>query len=368
MRIARIIEYFPPHLGGMERHGLILSQEQVKLGHDVEVFIGVGEPSLFEKTFKASMQFLPLYSKARRFWFNFWAARQVKNNHGKHPYDIIHFHGDFIEAYFGGRLSKKLNIPAVLTIHAGLNKKLLKPENAGYFSGIKKIICVSKEIAGNLKSIGVPENKITVISSGIYLNEFNKKDGGIDATKNQYSKPIIISVGVLRINKGFDYLIGAFKKVLEKFNSTTFFIIGDGSEKTNLMKQAQEIGQIKFLGRQDHDKVIEYLKAADIFALASVSTEGDREGTPISIMEAMAAGLPIVATKVGGNPYLIKEGENGLLVEEKNSELLAKAMIKLIGDENLRQNMREKNIEEIKQKDWPLIAKQITDLYINDLK
>ena len=60
---------------------------------------------------------------------------------------------------------------------------------------------------------------------------------------------------------------------------------------------------------------------------------------------------------------MIKEGENGLLVEEKNSELLTEAMIKLIGDENLRQNMREKNIEDIKQKDWPLIAKKITDVY-----
>ena len=80
-------------------------------------------------------------------------------------------------------------------------------------------------------------------------------------------------------------------------------------------------------------------------------------------MEAMAAGLPVVATNVGGSPYLIKEEENGLLVEERNSEALAQVMIKLISDENLKQKMRNKNLEDIKEKDWPVIAKKITDAY-----
>ncbi|MDP2909864.1 MAG: glycosyltransferase family 4 protein [bacterium] len=120
---------------------------------------------------------------------------------------------------------------------------------------------------------------------------------------------------------------------------------------------------MNFLGKMNHDDVVIYLKAADIFVLASVSTSGDREGTPTSIMEAMAAGLSIITTKVGGNPYLIREGENGLLVEEKNSNELARAMIKLINDENLRQKMRDKNLEDVKQKDWPIIAQKITKLY-----
>lgn len=385
MRIARIIEYFSPHIGGMERHGLALSREQVKLGHEVEIFIGYDgsrddsrsdlEDSLRSdltdfKIYKAPLQFLPTYTKIRRFWFNFWAYNKIKKNHKKNPYNVIHLHGDFVEAYFGGKLSKKLNIPAVLTIHAGLNKRLLKPKNAKYFKNISKIICVSEEIANDLKSIDIPENKLAAISSGIYLAEFENVDNNkITAIQNQYSQgsdpweTIIISVGVLRANKGFDFLIGAFKEVLKKFNSATLLIIGDGSEKNILMKQAEGIGQIKFLGRQNHNKVIEYLKAAGIFALASISTEGDREGTSTSIMEAMAAGLPVITTRVGGNPYLIKEGENGLLVEEKKSELLAEAMLQLIDDKNLRQQISEKNLEDIKQKDWPTVAKKITDVY-----
>lgn len=373
MRIARIIEYFPPHIGGMERHGLILSQEQMKLGHQVDIFIGYGgNPRSDLKEFprsdlgiyKMPLQFLPIYSKIRRLWFNFWAMRQIIKRHKKNPYDIIHLHGDFIEACFGGKLSKKLGIPSIITIHAGLNKRLLKPKNAICFKNITKIICVSNEIANDLNSIGVPENKIVIISSGIYFIEFqNIDEGKIAALQNQYSKPIIISVGVLRPAKGFKYLLEAFGKIKEKFFRATLVIIGEGPDRAKLEKQTKNITNINFLGRQDHSKIVEYLKVADIFVLSSIYMEGDREGTPTSIMEAMAAGLPVIATNVGGNQQLIKDGENGFLIESENSEALAKAIEKIIRDSNLAKKMGEKNLEDIKQKDWPVITEKINEIY-----
>jgi glycosyltransferase involved in cell wall biosynthesis len=364
MRIARIIEYFPPHIGGMERHGLILTKEQIKLGHEVDIFIGYGDQKLLSSIYKMPIQFLSLYSRLRRIWFNTWAYFAVKKSHKNNPYNIIHFHGDFVEAFFGGKISKKINVPAILTIHAGLNKKFLKPKNAKYFKNISKIICVSQEIADDLKSVGVPSNKLTVISSGIYLSEFQKTDENkVGDLRNQYSKPIIISVGVLRPAKGFKYLIGAFKKIKEKFSEVTLIIIGDGPDKIELEKQSKNINGIYFLGRKDNSNVIEYLKSADIFVLAAISMVGDREGTSNSIMEAMAVGLPVVTTKVGGNPYLVKEGINGFLIEEKNSNELAEVVIKLIDNSEIREKMKIKNIEDIKQKDWPIITKLVIEVY-----
>lgn len=233
-----------------------------------------------------------------------------------------------------------------------------------YFKNITKIICVSEEISKDLESIGVTKDKIRIITSGIRLDEFKNVDKNkIIELRDKYTSPIIISVGVLRINKGFNHLISAFKEVLNKFSSATLLIIGDGPEKSNLKRQSENISNIHFLGRQEHDKVIEYLCASDIFVLASISTYNDREGTPSSIMEAMAAGLPVVTTKVGGNSFLVKDGINGFLAEEKNYDDLTDKIIKLISDEKLCERMKEKNLEDIKQKDWIVIAKKITEIY-----
>ena len=359
MRIARIIEYFPPHVGGMERHGLALTQEQIKLGHEVDVFIGHGDSK-----YKMPFQFLPLYSKARRFWFNLWSYFAVKKNHKKNNYNIIHLHGDFVEAFFGGKFAKKLNIPAVLTIHAGLIKKFLKPKNARYFSNISKIICVSDEIRQDLENIGIANSKLEVISSGVYLKDFeNKNQEEIKKISEKYSKPIIISVGNLRKSKGQIYLIKAVEKLKNDFNSATLLLIGDGPDKKYLEDQAKEIPGIYFLGRQEHDKIIKYLYASDIFVLPSINAPNDREGTSTVIMEAMAAGLPVITTKVGGNHILIKEGINGFLVESSNSLELAEAITKLINNREISQKMGTQNLEDIKQKDWPAITKLITQVY-----
>lgn len=368
MRIARIIEYFPPHIGGMERHGLILSQEQIRLGHDVDVFIGHGDDKPRSdlgdflrsdlRIYKMPFQFLPLYSKIRRIWFNFWACNKVEKIHQKNPFDIIHLHGDFVEAYFGSRLGKKIKIKTILTIHGGLNPAILNQKNAKIFNDLNHIICVSEEIKNDLISCGVNSKKLTVISSGIYLHEFLKPKPELEL-----SKPIIISVGILTKQKGFEYLLEAFREVKKSCPNASLLIVGDGPEKTLLQKNSQNINGVRFLGDLKHEKVVEFLLGSDIFVLSSISMSGYHEGTPTSLMEAMAAGLPIAATKSGGIPYLIRDNSNGLLVEEKNSEALARAITKLINDENLRQKMRDKNLEDAKEKDWPIIAKQITDVY-----
>ena len=269
-----------------------------------------------------------------------------------------------MEGYFGGKLSKKLGIPAVITIHAGLNKRLLKPKNAEYFKNIGKIICVSNEIAEDLKGINIQEGKIEIITSGVYLDEFkNINEDAVANLRDQYSEPIIISVGVLRVNKGFEYLVEAFKHIEMAFGSTTLLIIGDGPKKEALQKKARDFSGIYFLGRQEHDKIIEYLKAADIFVLASISTANDREGMPTSIMEAMAAGLPVVATKVGGSPDFIKDGINGFTVNQGNSLEISQAVLKILSDNEFSSKIRAQNLEDIKQKDWPIIAGKINEVY-----
>jgi len=358
MKIARIIEYFPPHTGGMERHGLILSEEQIKLGHEVDVFIGYGDEKLLPDIYKMPLQFLPFYSKTRRFWFNFWASKQIIRRHRKNPYNIVHLHGDFVEAYFGSRLSKKIGIPVVLTIHGGLNPKILNKNSAKIFNKLQRIICVSGEIKKSLAAIGVDSSKIFIVSSGVYLEEFKKAKTNIN-----YPKPIIVSVGALTKQKGFDYLVRAFEAV-RNLSKCSLLIIGSGLEESRLKKLAIDIDDIYFLGALPHERVVEILINSDIFVLASITMPGYYEGVPTSLMEAMAAGLPVVATSTGGIPELIKDGENGILVEEKNNGMLADAIMELIKNRDTAEKMSRQNLEDVAQKDWPLIARKITDLYL----
>ena len=181
--------------------------------------------------------------------------------------------------------------------------------------------------------------------------------------REQYPKPILISVGVLRISKGHKYLIEAYKQLKQKYVSLSPIIIGDGPEKSNLENQSKDLGQVYFLGRQNHGKIVEYLKASDIFILSSIDLPQDREGTPTSIMEAMAAGLPVIATRVGGVSSLVKEGVNGFLVNPGSSEELSQTIIKLIDNPDLASKMGAQNLEDIKQKDWQVIAKKIDEIY-----
>lgn len=366
MRIARIIEYFVPEPGGMERHALKLSEEQVKLGHEVDLYFSYGDKNLAKGITAHQFKIPAIFYKNKlgRILFNFLAKNQVIRNHHANPYSMVHLHGDFLEGWIGGILARKIKIPAILTIHAGLNKKLVKRQFSFFFDGLSHIICASQEIKNDLELMGVNLDKISVIPSGILLQEFNEaSQGDVSAIKDSYSRPIIISIGTLRINKGFNYLIEAFRKICESVPGASLLIIGNGPEEKHLKNQTKDLRNVYFLGALKHHEIVNYLKAGDIFVLASISTPSDREGTPTSIMEAMAAGLPIVATKVGGTSYLVKNGENGLVVGEKDTDALARAIIRLIGDQNLREKMSRQNTLDIKEQDWPSIVAKVINIY-----
>ena len=107
-----------------------------------------------------------------------------------------------------------------------------------------------------------------------------------------------------------------------------------------------------------NETVPEYMVASDVFVLPSLS-----EGFPTVILEAMASGIPIVATKVRGVPEIIKDGENGFLVEPRNSEEIAEKVLLLLNKDELRKRISEKNIEEVKRYHWESIAIRLEEVY-----
>ncbi|MDP3042799.1 MAG: glycosyltransferase [bacterium] len=210
-----------------------------------------------------------------------------------------------------------------------------------------KIICVSEHDRQTaLKEKIAPENKLITIHNGLPPINFLSRDEARQKLffqinnskfKIQNSKFIIGSIANLYKTKGLEYLIQAANIIKEKsliLNSKfLILIIGEGPERKNLkqlIKRYQLQNNIILAGRVGN--AAELLPAFDIYACPSV-----KEGLSYTIMEAMQAGLPIIATNAGGNPELIEDKKTGLLTETKNPQMLAEKIMQLINNSDLSQ-------------------------------
>lgn len=203
---------------------------------------------------------------------------------------------------------------------------------------LKRYITNSKNVADYLKTKGFPEEKLEVIYNGVEVDKYKslsverredlKKHLGIPLDS------IVIScVANLRPVKGHIFLIDALS-ALRELNFSAI-MIGDGTLRDSLIEYSIKKGlndKTKFLGQRFD--IPELLSITDIFVLSSLS-----EGMPLSIMEAMASGLPVVATNVGGVSELVIDGETGLLVPPRMPKLLAEKIRLLMNNEALRNTM-----------------------------
>lgn len=178
---------------------------------------------------------------------------------------------------------------------------------------------------------------------GIDLDKFQKKEPTRQEIRNKLgipeSKIILMSVGELTKRKNHMAAIEALAHLKEY--DILYMICGDGPLKAQLRAKAAELGvrdRLKLLGfRKD---IAELHKAADIFVFPSL-----QEGLPVAVMEAMASGLPVVASKIRGNEDLISNNQGGYLVKPKDSEQVAKAIEKMIQNPKKREKMEKRNLE-----------------------
>jgi glycosyltransferase involved in cell wall biosynthesis len=198
------------------------------------------------------------------------------------------------------------------------------------------IICEDNNLKSFLVSRGLDSEKITLIRNGIDLQSFHPGDP-IEAKKNLELKDdqhIMLSIGSLNKTKNHALLISTFAEIAASKNTWHLYIIGEGEEQQNLEKQIIDSKleqKITLLGLLDHNSISKWLKAADIFVLPS-----QKEGTPNVLLEAMACGLPVIASKVGGIPELIQDNTEGLLFESGSKHDLKEKLIRLIQDKQLQ--------------------------------
>ncbi|WP_424769045.1 glycosyltransferase [Paenibacillus sp. sgz302251] len=276
-----------------------------------------------------------------------------------------------IHARFGNagvrliEVKRRLRIPMVTSFH-GFDLPTKRNRRKAYhrklpvlFKVGEKFTVPSRDMKRQLIRWGCPRNKITIMYSGIDLNKFSY------VQREHKTKDImIISVGRLHSKKGFRYLLKAFKKVHDRYPTSRLIIVGDGNERKKIRRLISELklkNYVRLEGLVAHSQLSKLLSRADIFCLPSITTkDGNHEGIPNAIKEAMATGLPVVSTYHGGIPELVTDGLEGLLVAEKNVGMLAEKMRYLIENPYLREEMGKRGREKVENQFNS--AKQVSSL------
>lgn len=299
----------------------------------------------------------------------FFAARSLI---GKHNPDIVHAHWIIPQGLIGFVLKKIYKVPLIVTVHGSD----LFPLKNFLFKKIQKIILkncdictVNSEATKNEIAKRFPEfsDKLNIIPMGVDTKIFSKNDRIRNKFKQYRNKKIILFVGRLNEQKGVEYLIKALSIVKSKFPNALLLIIGEGKYKLELEKLVSSLklnGHVKFLGAFEHKKISDYYNLADVFVLPSVTGRIGTEGLGLVLLEAMACGTCVVATSSGGIKFIVKDNENGLLVEERNEIDMANKIIKVLSDKKLRDKLAENGRKYAKEKyDWGNIAKKFDKIY-----
>lgn len=267
---------------------------------------------------------------------------------------------ELIHARFGNAgihlvdVKRALNIPMITSFHGHdvpepsgkQNSYMKKLQKLFRYGDMFTVPCLYMKKL--LVNANCPESKVKVMYSGIDLSKFpyHSRD---DKTKGIR----ILAVGRLHKVKGFKYLIKAFKTVKLIHPSAELVIIGWGQERNRLkalIKKCGLKGSVQLKGFRKHDCVANELKKADIFCLPSITTkDGNHEGIPNAIKEAMATGLPVVSTYHAGIPELVTNEEEGFLVPEKSAAQLAQKIMLLIENPEIRIRMGRKGHEKVKR-------------------
>jgi L-malate glycosyltransferase len=353
MKVAHIISVFAA--GGAETFVRDLSQELQRIGIDCEIWsmrnaLRYSKNDLkameFEKSYttqvsKSNLKTCSIdmgrYPNPLRDFFEFKTL--VK----KSDVDIIHAHLFYGVLY---SVTAAPRIPLVFTHHSS---KVIGSffHRVWFKSGIRKYVAISHDSFSQLREqVGVEENKICTIFNGILLKHIDFKK---DRSFEKHPELSIIAVGRFWEQKNYPMMLHGLRIIIDRsiaegLKPPTLSIVGDGPLRSSLEDLVRHLGivkKVRFLGiRKD---VPELLFNSDIFAMTSLW-----EGMSISILEALAAGLPIVATKVGGNPEIIEDGVSGILVPKGDAEGFAEAVLSLLRDPAKRTRMSVAARERVK--------------------
>lgn len=344
MRIGMMADLYTPHISGVTNSINLTKGVLEKQGHEVFIFT-FGDLD-YEDEEKNVIRSSGVPVADTGITLGFRHTRQARRL--IQSMDIVHVHHPFISGQLALRYCKPYDIPIVFTNHSRydlmaqsyfpllpdqVGRTLLSTYMPGFCREIDLVIAPSRGIENILRDLGV-EVPIEVIPNGIDLSPYSIEIDvlGRDAFGIDEEDVLLINIGRLSPEKNLTFLMRAFAGVQAAYPETHLLLIGEGPERDNLKYLVAQMGLdsvVHFGGSVEYEQVPGYLALADVFVTASVT-----EVHPLSVIEALAAGLPVMGIDSPGVGDTIVSGENGLLSADDLAKYTAK-LARLVSDRGL---------------------------------
>jgi len=372
MRVVQLTQRFPPAIGGVESHVYHLAMGLTKADVSTEVFTTDLQRDTPFRRLNGDSLLLPF--PVRRFR----VTRLADVPHGlgivapsmalaalQATPDVFHAHSyGYFPTFAGGFAEFMRGIPLVVTPHsdpggATTSKRLFdRVVPPLTIKRACRVIALTSVEAESLVRLGVPSDRIRIIPNGVDLKEF----AGLPPRRPNGDTTELLFVGrCYPRQKGLEYLVKALP-FLRSRESIRLTIVGEDWGGVPMLRSlATALGverQIVFKGALPRDEVIQAYASADIFVLPSLF-----EPFGIVLLEAMAAGLPVVASSVGGIVDVVADGKTGLLIPPAKPSALAAGLEQLISDASLRARMAEEARRRVSAYSWDLIVPRIVEVY-----
>lgn len=372
MHVVQVTQRFPPALGGVESHVYHLATGLTQSGIGTEIFTTDLERDVpFKRLNGRDMQFpFPV----RRFH----ATKYADVPHGlgilaptmamallENPFDLIHAHAfGYFPMFAGGLAEMMRGVPLVVTPHSDVGDTSIAKRLLNWavppvtLRRAQRVIAVTSGEAVRLRQLGVAPERIRMIPNGVDLREFSPSR----APHSPRDQTSILFVGrCYPRQKGLEHLIRSLALLREPRNISLRIVGEDWGGVTQLRMLSKSLGveqQVQFAGRESRGELIRSYLSADVFVLPSLF-----EPFGIVLLEAMAAGLPVVASRVGGIPEIVEDGATGILVQPGDATALSLALETLISDPPLRQRMGQAGRRRAEKYSWEIIIPRIREVY-----
>jgi glycosyltransferase involved in cell wall biosynthesis len=383
MRILLVPNSYPPQLGGLEIAVANVAKELAAGGQDVTVVTTSASTRISEETGPGGIKVYRLPFSLPRLVLRAGRAKMVESVFRslqspllvplsllellrilrREKPQVVNLHYVAENAFFVLAAQLLFDFGLVVTLHGsdiecyGQRSRLARRLTQATLSRADRVLSNSAHVLAQAERI-VPgvKDKSAVVGNGVHPDEFA-------ATETYpWDKPYILSVGSFSHNKGFDILVRAFAQVRDRCPGVDLIMAGDGHERQACQQLAVQLelnGAVTFLGRVDHSQVPSLLNGCEMLVLSSRN-----EAFGIVVLEAMAAGKPVVATRVGGVPEAVTHMENGLLVEPESPSALAEGICTLLGDPALSRRLGACAYQAVRQDyTWPKIVEKYFRAY-----